>query len=553
MHLFSACQRLALRGTTLLSTSTTRLLSSNTPAQQTGYKKVRTRIVVDDVPHLGDDNDAEMNTRGWFDEEDEPQHKRRLSTLNPLHLTTADYTILSRQPHPCVAFTPGNVAFPIRFFKKDAEYQPFPPYTRGFFYYYVPRDLPPMAGGLRFRITPRGHPASFQDGEDLLHDGLPWQISLPNIATAVGRKIVLRQQLLNEGLVTQAVLDKCRTMMPTRKRLDPKVTLYRLEQPFLVGFDHVLYAWAIGETEIKPILLYMLTDHRKHWQRGMRPYTGSALAQFELSTLPEHAGSDTVVMRIVKMLTPPTCVVPGYDNYIPAPVEGELLRRTMGHGHGARLQYWYCNLAAETSDCAAALRMLVERAKTKLSTPDEQSWTASGVTFSQCNLDFPMGAACLNGLRAKAAPRRMTRDALGRAPWNLADTGLSVIIAPARSRQRRGRGLLQRLRVLRAGQTVHGEKAARSVAVLRLLWLNSPSCHPRVADFPFAAPATRAGSTFVTPSRLHEAVAHEANHRRNRRSLSWAPRSEFCLEIVAPAVAALAEMEIGIQLQRFLA
>jgi hypothetical protein len=65
-------------------------------------------------------------------------------------------------------------------------------------------------------------------------------------------------------------------------------------------------------------------------------------------------------MRIVKMLTAPTCVLPDYDNTIPAPVEGELVRRPMGKARSSRLQPWYCDVVAEQSDSAAALRMLVE-------------------------------------------------------------------------------------------------------------------------------------------------------------------------------------------------
>ncbi|KAJ6510628.1 hypothetical protein C8R45DRAFT_393389 [Mycena sanguinolenta] len=341
----------------LLSARAARLPSGTTRSLTSGYEKVRTRIVVNNVPHLRDHDDAETNTRGWFDEEDEPNHLRRLSTLNPLYLTTSDYTILSHLPHPCVAFIPGNLSFPVRYFKKAAAYQPFPPRTRGFFYYHVPRDLPPVAGGLRFRLTPRGHPASFHDGHDLLHDGLPWQISLPSIATAAGRKSVLLQQLLHEGLVTQADVDNCRTLMPTKKRLDPRLTLYRLAQPFPIGFQHGLHAWVVGETQVLPWTYNMFADHRMHC-RAVRPYAGSALAQFELST--QHAGRDTVVMRIVKMLAPPTCVVPDYDNIIPAPVEGELVHRPMGRARSSRLQPWFCDLTAESSDSAAALRMLVE-------------------------------------------------------------------------------------------------------------------------------------------------------------------------------------------------
>ncbi|KAF8198378.1 hypothetical protein K438DRAFT_1759744 [Mycena galopus ATCC 62051] len=360
LKMLPACTR-ALHRTRIWAGTRLSSSNSNQLAKQTPGEKVRTRIVVENVPRVHDNDGAEMNTRGWLGEDDQANARRMLTTLSPRYLTAADYTILSNRPHPAIAFIPRTQSFPIRFFKTDTAYQPFPPGTRGFLYYYVPRHLPPMAGGLRFRITPRGHPASFEDGHDLLHEGLPWEISLVNIASAVGRKTVLRDQLLKEGLVTQADLDHCCAITPNKKRLDPKITLYRLAQPFPVAFHRGLYAWVVGEAEIKPwSYAFMFADNRAQYRPLVRPYTGSALAQFELSTLPEHAGRPVVVMRIVKMLTPPTCVVPGYDNAIPTPVEGELFLRPMGHARATRLQPWYCDLAAESSDSAAALRTLVE-------------------------------------------------------------------------------------------------------------------------------------------------------------------------------------------------
>ncbi|KAF7328847.1 hypothetical protein MVEN_02514200 [Mycena venus] len=365
--MFSPCRRqgIALRGHRLWA-GNTRLMSSNsanTLAKRTPrFDQVRTRIVADHLTRLRDSESVEGRAQDWYGEEDVPNKERRLSTLNPAYLLTKDYTILSNLRHPCIAFIPKTSSFPVRFFKKDAAYQPFPPETRGFFYYYAPKHLPPMAGGLRFRITPRGHPASFPDGHDLLHEGLPWEISLVTIVSSVGRKSVLREQLLNEGLVTQADLDKCRTITPNKKRLDSKITLYRLEQPFPVSFHHGLHVWVVGDTKIKPwTYQYMFADTRAHFRPLVRPYTGSALAQFELSKLPEHiSNSNTVVMRIVKMLTAPTCTLPDYDNAIPAPVEGEFVCRPMGGARGARLRPWYCDVATDSSDSAAALRMLVE-------------------------------------------------------------------------------------------------------------------------------------------------------------------------------------------------
>ena len=51
------------------------------------------------------------------------------------------------------------------------------------------------------------------------------------------------------------------------------------------------------------------------------------MARLERSTLPEHKGTRTVVLRFLKIITPLSCVIPNYDEYIPRPGVGELHRR----------------------------------------------------------------------------------------------------------------------------------------------------------------------------------------------------------------------------------
>ena len=56
-------------------------------------------------------------------------------------------------------------------------------------------------------------------------------------------------------------------------------------------------------------------------------FVGSALVRFERSTLPDHKGTRTVVLRFLKIITPVKCVIPRYDGYIAPPKEGELYRK----------------------------------------------------------------------------------------------------------------------------------------------------------------------------------------------------------------------------------
>jgi hypothetical protein len=51
------------------------------------------------------------------------------------------------------------------------------------------------------------------------------------------------------------------------------------------------------------------------------------LVRFERSTLPDHKGTRTLVLRFLKIFTPVKCVIPLYDGKIVPPEEGELHRR----------------------------------------------------------------------------------------------------------------------------------------------------------------------------------------------------------------------------------
>jgi hypothetical protein len=59
---------------------------------------------------------------------------------------------------------------------------------------------------------------------------------------------------------------------------------------------------------------------------GSHEFVGKALVRFERSTLQEHQGTKTVVLRFLKIITPVKCVMPLYDDYIHCPKEGELYR-----------------------------------------------------------------------------------------------------------------------------------------------------------------------------------------------------------------------------------
>ena len=71
---------------------------------------------------------------------------------------------------------------------------------------------------------------------------------------------------------------------------------------------------------------------------------GSALARFERSTLEEHKGTRTVVLRFLEIITPVKCVMPLYDGYIGQPKEGELYRRSHHNTAIIRDDVWSINI-----------------------------------------------------------------------------------------------------------------------------------------------------------------------------------------------------------------
>ena len=63
------------------------------------------------------------------------------------------------------------------------------------------------------------------------------------------------------------------------------------------------------------------------------------MARFERSTLTEHKGTRTVVLRFLKIITPVKSVIPDYDDRICRPEEGELHRRPRLIGRAGGLVY----------------------------------------------------------------------------------------------------------------------------------------------------------------------------------------------------------------------
>jgi hypothetical protein len=116
----------------------------------------------------------------------------------------------------------------------------------GFFYCNRDLDAAPLEVSVHFRIISHNDPSSFNQGRDLLlPSGVPWQITLPQVACrATYTKI--RDQLLEKNLVAAEELTQCLALFWDSERTYPALTLFRLEQEFPVEFSGEICLTAVG-------------------------------------------------------------------------------------------------------------------------------------------------------------------------------------------------------------------------------------------------------------------------------------------------------------------
>ncbi|KAG6901138.1 hypothetical protein C0995_016580 [Termitomyces sp. Mi166 len=252
---------------------------------------------------------------------------RTISTLDPSRLEPSDFNILSGMKavyilgRSDVTLTkPARVTYTV----VSGEEIPFPPDTHGFFYLHLNPRLPLLSGQIRFRVMPCNDPAQFENGFDLSDaNGQPWCLDAVQIAHSVSFS-TLKEQLRHGGYTEfmQALSTIPKTRNARRK-------LYYLEQPFVMDLSYEDYTlFSMLADRIRHSNLHSpFRDARCRWVAINKtpPYTGQIVVRFERSTLPEHAGGNFVVIRVLKILDPVKPVDPHYDNFIEVPRVGELV------------------------------------------------------------------------------------------------------------------------------------------------------------------------------------------------------------------------------------
>ncbi|KAJ6546022.1 hypothetical protein DFH09DRAFT_652855 [Mycena vulgaris] len=271
------------------------------------------------------------------------RHNLMVSTINPSLITPAEYVDISQKQRVGMGFpvsgsprghglcyaTYGITVGPAL----QCSRPPFPVHARGFFYYHSGPHA--MEGGLRFRVTSDDPPStsSFLRGQDLLApSGFPWQVPLLKMACTSGFAWIA-EQLVHENLVTQEQLVRCARIFSHRQPTAPQYTLFRLDSTFLVHFTSGIRLTVVGEALHAFHLSHVFGEEGDREGGTSRnryaPWTGSAEARFEPSTLPEHAGRRVLHVRILRIIQPVGCAadvpVSGFGSRrVLKPEEGEL-------------------------------------------------------------------------------------------------------------------------------------------------------------------------------------------------------------------------------------
>ena len=283
---------------------------------------------------------------------------REVLTLNPANFLKArqEWIDVSSVTHPTIRvykngfYKPVQLPYALRSFPdgRRGQRQMWPDNSKGFLYYHAPPNRPRIAGEVRLRLTPANDPSTFEQGSDLCFIDTtnpnddstlsqPWRRPLYSLATNLATR-PLYEKLIEDGFIPPD-LDKAIQSLPKLRFMYSRCQfVHSINDTFILDLssDWITIA-SISESGILPIqLLRQFRDFRIN----QNPYTGSVLARFERSTLPQHINTRTVVLRVLQEVTPVECVLPDYDEYIVRPRPQQLFAKRF---HG-KLRPWSVNI-----------------------------------------------------------------------------------------------------------------------------------------------------------------------------------------------------------------
>lgn len=147
---------------------------------------------------------------------------------------------------------------------------PFPPNTRGVFYYHQDLQLPSLSGAVRFRVCDSLH--SFDQGQDLfLTIGKPWSVPLIRIVHNNTFRD-LGQFLIGDGLVQKSLLrDLSRLEAPSKIM---GLYLYQLSQPFVINLDATAFLLHLVTRKTISSTIFSSPLYNSH--KAHKPYSGTS-------------------------------------------------------------------------------------------------------------------------------------------------------------------------------------------------------------------------------------------------------------------------------------
>ncbi|KAF5341673.1 hypothetical protein D9611_001990 [Ephemerocybe angulata] len=240
--------------------------------------------------------------------------KRIVSNLDPNHLKMSDIVDLNGPVRPSVRFG-GSVT--LLNYHHTNTHIPFPPNSRGFFYYHSRPGLPAGAGDIRFRVVdsqsaPDSAGDLFANGRDMLdHTGhRPWHIHMLQLYTTRNYDPI-RQFLLSQGLIDAA----------QDREIEQRVSVSNLKSggwpildtisdTFVIQLPMAVLRLAFIHGEC--IVPASSVGYRLHWRDARRRvYQGAAVARLELKKAETNKmfygvkeGEVVLVLRILKLLDP---------------------------------------------------------------------------------------------------------------------------------------------------------------------------------------------------------------------------------------------------------
>ncbi|KZV71161.1 hypothetical protein PENSPDRAFT_650915 [Peniophora sp. CONT] len=286
-------------------------------------------------------------------------HPKRLQSSDYLDLSLQTrYSLLVRNP----SSAPGSPPRRVQMQYQTTPPTPFPPDTRGFFYYSAD-------GMLRFRLAESSSPTDFAKGRDLeLPNGVPWRIDARRINTFAKwspiRDLILSSPISATSTTTRGYAPQVHDgMNPVPARAN---VIAGFGEPFLFNF-------AIANTSMyvrRPdgeLHAFKFRNPLADWKQNalgmwapVRPwYYGNTLCAFEPSPFSEDAGTPTIVLRLLRIL-PAKLVPPGVRRSLSRPLSplpfgpGDLVAKRKGQDGAWRFK------TGPNGDMSGALHRLWE-------------------------------------------------------------------------------------------------------------------------------------------------------------------------------------------------